>query len=85
MEDERPPRGLPKALLDLELAYSRFVAYGQSKMGNIWFSVSLTEALKELGVRRFNVHPGCESTSSFAFWFYWSKRRCDDEQQSGRD
>lgn len=66
MEEERPPRGLPKALLDPDVAYSPFVAYGQSKTGNILFSVSLTEALKERGVRSFSVHPGCEySTRSF--------------------
>jgi NAD(P)-dependent dehydrogenase (short-subunit alcohol dehydrogenase family) len=59
-EEERPPRGLPKALLDPEVAYSPFVAYGQSKTGNILFSVSLTEALKEKGVLSFSVHPGCE-------------------------
>jgi NAD(P)-dependent dehydrogenase (short-subunit alcohol dehydrogenase family) len=59
VENERPPRGLPKALLDPEVAYSPFVAYGQSKTGNILFSVSLTEALKAKGVLSFSVHPGC--------------------------
>ena len=61
-EEERPPSGLPKALMDAEVPYSPFVAYGQSKTGNILFSVSLTEALRERGVRSFSVHPGCESS-----------------------
>jgi NAD(P)-dependent dehydrogenase (short-subunit alcohol dehydrogenase family) len=59
-EEEKPPRGLPKALVDPDIAYSPFVAYGQSKTGNILFSVSLTAALKERGVLSFSVHPGCE-------------------------
>jgi NAD(P)-dependent dehydrogenase (short-subunit alcohol dehydrogenase family) len=65
VEEERPPRGLPKALRDPDVAYSPFVAYGQSKTGNILFSVSLAQALKERGVRSFSVHPGCEFTLSF--------------------
>ncbi|PMD37074.1 NAD(P)-binding protein [Hyaloscypha variabilis F] len=56
--EERPPEGLPKALTDPERPYSPFVAYGQSKTGNILFSVSLTEALGGRGVRSFSVHPG---------------------------
>jgi NAD(P)-dependent dehydrogenase (short-subunit alcohol dehydrogenase family) len=60
-EDEKPPRGLPKALTDPEIAYSSFIAYGQSKTGNILFSVSLTEYLKDRGVLSFSVHPGCEA------------------------
>lgn len=62
-EEEKPPRGLPKALMDPEVAYSPFVAYGQSKTGNILFSVSLTEYLKDRGVLSFSVHPGCEFPS----------------------
>ncbi|KAE9378635.1 NAD(P)-binding protein [Stipitochalara longipes BDJ] len=57
-EEERPPKGVPKALLDPEVPYSPFVAYGQSKTGNILFSVSLTEYLGDRGVRSFSVHPG---------------------------
>jgi NAD(P)-dependent dehydrogenase (short-subunit alcohol dehydrogenase family) len=59
-EEEKPPTGLPKALMDPEVTYSPFVAYGQSKTGNILFSVSLTERLKDRGVLSFSVHPGCE-------------------------
>ena len=59
-EEERPPNGLPTALMDPEVPYSPFVAYGQSKTGNILFSVGLSEALGANGVRSFSVHPGCE-------------------------
>jgi NAD(P)-dependent dehydrogenase (short-subunit alcohol dehydrogenase family) len=59
-EKEKPPTGLPKALMDPEVKYSPFVAYGQSKTGNILFSVSLIERLKDRGVLSFSVHPGCE-------------------------
>jgi NAD(P)-dependent dehydrogenase (short-subunit alcohol dehydrogenase family) len=85
VEGERPPRGLPKALLDPDVAYSPFVAYGQSKTGNISFSVSLTEGLKERGVRSFSVHPGCKFIPSFCILVCGSMGKGDDEQQSGRD
>jgi NAD(P)-dependent dehydrogenase (short-subunit alcohol dehydrogenase family) len=74
--EERPPEGLPKALTDPERPYSPFVAYGQSKTGNVLFSVSLTEALGGRGVRSFSVHPGCESVLfSVLFWLGWERQR----------
>lgn len=68
-EDERPPKRLPKSLVDPEKAYSSYVAYGQSKTGNILMSISLSEKLGEKGVRSFSVHPGCESFLAFPFLF----------------
>lgn len=58
-EVERPPPGLPSAFSEPGVAYSSFVAYGQSKTANILFSVSLTEKLRDRGVVSYSVHPGC--------------------------
>jgi NAD(P)-dependent dehydrogenase (short-subunit alcohol dehydrogenase family) len=62
-DDEKPPKGLPIALLDPDTAFSGYITYRQSKTGNILFSISLNEGLRERGVRgmrAFSVHPGCE-------------------------
>jgi NAD(P)-dependent dehydrogenase (short-subunit alcohol dehydrogenase family) len=39
--------------------YSGFVAYAQSKTGNILFSMSINKILEIKGVRSYAVHPGC--------------------------
>ncbi len=57
--EERPPPGLPQSLLGEEgSTYSPFIAYGQSKTGNILYSLSLNEALAKRGVVSYAVHPG---------------------------
>ncbi|CAG8979492.1 hypothetical protein HYALB_00011896 [Hymenoscyphus albidus] len=58
-EEERPPQGLSKAVYDPEKGgYSSFVAYAQSKTGNILFSVALRERFKKEGILAISVHPG---------------------------
>lgn len=44
-------------MIDLEKAYSLYIAYRQSKTGNILLSVALTKALNEKGILSFSVHP----------------------------
>ncbi|CAG8962348.1 hypothetical protein HYFRA_00005404 [Hymenoscyphus fraxineus] len=71
-EEERPPQGLPKAVYDPEKGgYSSFVAYAQSKTGNILFSVALRERFKKEGILAISVHPGCECFSIPSMWFYF--------------
>jgi NAD(P)-dependent dehydrogenase (short-subunit alcohol dehydrogenase family) len=57
--NQRPPPGLPSAFSEPGIAYSSFVAYGQSKTANILFSVSLNGKLKTQGIVSYSVHPGC--------------------------
>ena len=57
---ERPPPGLPPSIFDPEIAYSPFLAYGQSKTANILFSVNLSQHLKSQGIISYSVHPGCK-------------------------
>jgi NAD(P)-dependent dehydrogenase (short-subunit alcohol dehydrogenase family) len=59
--DERPPAGLPLSVFNPEKGFSTFVAYAQSKTGNILFSVALEKRLSGGGIRSFAVHPGCKS------------------------
>ncbi|KAF2231585.1 NAD(P)-binding protein [Viridothelium virens] len=72
--DERPPVNLPESLTRTsEGAYNPFLAYGQSKTGNILFSIFLREHLHGSGILSFAVHPG-------SIWTNLS-RSLDDEQR----
>lgn len=57
--EERPPLGLSGSIINLEVPYSPFIAYGQSKTANILFSLYLTKRLKKRGIVSYSVHPGC--------------------------
>lgn len=40
--------------------YIGWLAYGQSKTGNILFTVYLTQHLASAGIVSYSVHPGCK-------------------------
>ena len=46
--------------------YTQMAAYGQSKTGNMLFSVSLAEKLGKRGLQSFSLHPGMISTNGNA-------------------
>lgn len=76
-EDEKPAAGLPKSFFRDGEAYTGFLAYGQSKTGNVLFSMTLTERLGAEGILSFSVHPGCKSqplvSSIFVLHFFGQK------------
>ena len=51
--------------LQSESSYSRYGAYGQSKLANILFTRSLAQRLKESRVTAYSLHPGTVRTEVF--------------------
>jgi NAD(P)-dependent dehydrogenase (short-subunit alcohol dehydrogenase family) len=58
--DERPPDGLLPMFNSAAGGYIGGLAYGQSKTGNILFTVYLTQHLASAGIVSYSVHPGCK-------------------------
>jgi NAD(P)-dependent dehydrogenase (short-subunit alcohol dehydrogenase family) len=44
--------------------YNEWLAYAQSKTGNVLFTAALAEKLKSKGVQSFALQPGCMQSSS---------------------
>lgn len=53
--------------LQLENSYTRWGAYGQSKLANILFTRELAKRLEGTGVTANSLHPGAVSTAHFFF------------------
>lgn len=43
-----------------EKGYNEFIAYGQSKLGNVLFTKSLATKLGSRGIQTYSLNPGCE-------------------------
>lgn len=63
-ESQKPPRGLPEALLRVVDGYPAFIGYGQSKTANILCATELTRRFKNSGdnILSLSVHPGTIQT-----------------------
>lgn len=61
-----------------EKKYNRFLAYAQSKLANIYFTLGIAKRLKNSGVTCNSLHPGCvfsELTRNMSS-FSWLLRKC---------
>jgi len=49
-------------------AYDPWLAYGQSKTGNVLFSTALAQKLKSHGIQSYALQPGCKFSSYLQSW-----------------